>query len=350
MDSHINLQQAVIESMKEGVLAVDTEGRILLLNKTAEDLIGLSEETSKGEKLSDTISNKDIVNFFQTILIEKTSRVLEIVFNGNDSEKDVQINGSILYDSNNVEIGALGVFNDITTLKQLDNLKKDFVANVSHELKTPITSIKGFVETLREGNFEDGETTKKFLKIISRNAERLNAIIEDLLMLSRLEQENFQDKLQLDNVNIRSVIEAALSGFEFKAKEKNIIVEIECEDNLTLNINNSLIENALENLIDNAIKYSGQNCKVLIKTSYEGDNFVLSVQDEAGGIPAENIPRLFERFYRVDKARSRDAGGTGLGLAIVKHIAQVHRGFAQVKSELGKGSTFSIVIPKILST
>lgn len=230
-------------------------------------------------------------------------------------------------------------------LKKLETVRRDFVANVSHELMTPITSIKGFVETLKDGAIENREKTKEFLDIISRQSDRLGAIIEDLLSLSRIEQEAEGAKINFEQENIFEVLEAAVSMCEHKADEKNVKIKIICEKNPRIPMNAALIEEAVVNLIDNAVKYSLPGAEVIAEAVKKEKEMIIRVVDHGCGIPPEHVTRIFERFYRVDKSRSRDEGGTGLGLAIVKHIVSAHAGRVEVESAPGKGSIFVIRLP-----
>jgi two-component system phosphate regulon sensor histidine kinase PhoR len=216
------------------------------------------------------------------------------------------------------------------------------VANVSHELKTPITSIKGFVETLLDGALEDEDQARRFLDIVARQAERLHAIIDDLLLLSRVEQE--QD-LHKEPVPATSLLHEALTVCRPAAEEREIALTVDCPDDLLIPCNAPLLEQAIVNLVDNAIKYSEPGSQVQISAGRTDHEIVFHVQDEGPGITPEDLDRLFERFYRVDKARSRKVGGTGLGLSIVKHITQVHGGYVSAESKLGKGSIFTISLP-----
>jgi two-component system phosphate regulon sensor histidine kinase PhoR len=246
-------------------------------------------------------------------------------------------------------MGVLVVLHDVTRLHQLENVRRDFVANVSHELKTPITSIKGFVETLMDGAVENPEDARRFLSIISRQADRLNAIFEDLLSLSRIEQENERGGIGLEERSVGDVIDEALQSCLFHAQERQIELEKEYPENLKALINPNLLEQAIVNLVDNAIKFSESGQRVKVRAHVLDKSLEIQVIDSGKGIDRIHLPRIFERFYRVDKARTRREGGTGLGLAIVKHIAQAHGGFATVKSELGSGSVFSIHIPQLPS-
>ena len=275
-----------------------------------------------------------------------TDQVLEdIIAFYDQEERHMQNHGTLLYDEDQRQIGALIVMNDVTQLRRLETLRRDFVANVSHELKTPITSIKGFVETLQEGQVDDPQQMQHFLDIIARQADRLNAIIEDLLLLSRVEQQAEHANIQFEEANLSAVLQAARQMCEEKADVRQIQLHIDCSSTLFLNMAPALIEQALINLIDNAIKYSEDGTSIHINVEKTEDEVVINVQDQGYGIAQEHLPRLFERFYRVDVSRSRKLGGTGLGLAIVKHIVQAHGGSVRVTSSLGEGSTFSLYLP-----
>ncbi|RPI14560.1 MAG: HAMP domain-containing histidine kinase [Ignavibacteriae bacterium] len=339
-----NLQQAVLESMKEGVIAVDYDERILLINKTAEQILLLNEGKNKGKTLQEAVRVSEIQKFFKKVINEGTSQEEDVIIQFG-LDKTLQLSGTVLFDSDNYKIGVLVVLNDISNLKYLDTLKRDLVANVSHELKTPITTIKGFIETLREGAIDNPLKSERFLDIIYKNTERLNAIVEDLLSLSRIEQSSSTKELKFNEQKICSILETAYEDYKHKAGEKNINIKINCDCELTGNVNKLLIEQAIGNLVDNAIKYSDKNKEITVEAIEENGSLILNVHDEGYGISKEHFPRLFERFYRIDKSRSREVGGTGLGLAIVKHIAQVHGGTVEVSSTPGTGSVFTIKIP-----
>ena len=234
----------------------------------------------------------------------------------------------------------------LASMNRLENIRRDFVANVSHELKTPITAIKGFVETLIEDGATNSEQTQNFLKIIDRHTNRLDAIINDLLALCRLEEDGQKRNLYFEQQPLRPAIISAIELAKLKADSKRIAVQLDCDNSMTAKINAALLEQAVLNLIDNAVKYSSEGSKIKIDVKKSDNQIKIIITDTGCGIDSEHLDRIFERFYVVDKARSRKLGGTGLGLAIVKHIAQVHGGSVSVESTVDKGSTFTIRLPQ----
>lgn len=335
-------QHAILSSMNEGVIAVDNADHVLILNPAAERLLGISEDTIRGKTIQEAIRNPKLQRFFEKSHTNLANVIDEITFHGAE-ERLVQAIGAPLEDADGKTIGVLVVLNDITQTRKLENMRKEFVANVSHELKTPITSIKGFVETLHEGAIDNTEEAQNFLGIVARQADRLNAIIDDLLTLSKIEQQEESADIQLELSPVKDVVLAAADNCRSRASESNIKLDVVCEDGLMALINPPLLEQAITNLIDNAIKYSADSNVCIIAEPAENE-VAISVIDKGCGIESEHIPRLFERFYRIDKARSRKLGGTGLGLAIVKHIVQAHHGRIEVKSILGRGSAFTIYL------
>jgi two-component system phosphate regulon sensor histidine kinase PhoR len=239
------------------------------------------------------------------------------------------------------------VLHDITQLRRLENVRRDFVANVSHELKTPITSIKGFVEALLEGGLSDTDQVTYYLSIVEKHADRLNAIIDDLLTLSRLEEDADRRRISLEEGFIRPVLESAIELSCIKAGDKELRLQLDCEEEIQTRISAPLLEQAVVNLIDNAIKYSEPEATVTVAATQDTSGVAITVRDTGCGIAQEHLSRLFERFYVVDRGRSRKLGGTGLGLAIVKHIAQVHGGTIDVESKVGVGSVFTIHLPLV---
>jgi len=337
-----NEQEAMLLSMTEGILAVDNNEQVLKLNQAAASLLGINPITAQGRSIQEAIRNSDLQQFIARVLLSDDSIEGEIVL-GTRRNCYMQLHGTVLADEDGRRIGALVVMNDVTRLRRLETVRRDFVANVSHELKTPITSIKGFVETLLDGSAQDPADIQRFLAIIAKHTDRMSAIIEDLLSLSRLEQQSETTTVSLMDTPLRPVLVLAMQNCETQAQEKEIVLECQGDPLLHAAIYPPLLEQAVTNLIDNAIKYSDPQSVIRIAAaSEEAGGVVISVQDQGCGISPEHLPRLFERFYRVDTGRSRRLGGTGLGLAIVKHIAQVHQGTVSVESVPGEGSTFSI--------
>jgi len=339
-----NELETILSAMREGVLACDADERIITLNHAAGALLGIDLSAAKGYTVQEIVRNADLQRFIGRLLREQRETEAEIIIHGPEN-KFLQLTGTGLRDSNGKNIGVLVVLNDITRLRHLENIRREFVANVSHELKTPITSIKGYVETLQEGAIADTANARKFLEIIFKQADLLHALVDDLLSLSKMEQEAERGKVQLVKEQVRRIIEAAIAAYETRARERRIQVDLHCKDEIVVKANARLLEQAVGNLLDNAIKYSesGKRIDVVVAA---GDDVTIKIIDQGYGIPPEHLPRLFERFYRVDKGRSRELGGTGLGLAIVKHIIQAHGGRVTVESVLGQGSVFTIHLPQ----
>jgi len=340
-----NEQQAMLGSMAEGVLAVDMQEQILRMNRAAARLVGVEANAATGRPIQEVLRKADLLRFVSDTLTSSHPVERDLSLRVDGIEQFLQAHGTPLADAEGQQIGALVVFNDITRLRRLENIRRDFVANVSHELKTPITAIRGSAETLASGALESPEDARGFVAIVLKQADRLNAIIDDLLSLSRIEQDSDRDGIRLERALLRPVLEGAISTCSHAAQDKQIEVLLTCSPDLEGRINPPLLEQAVVNLLTNAIKYSDREARVVVDASQIRDRLYLKVQDWGCGIPSEHLPRLFERFYRVDKARSRDQGGTGLGLSIVKHIAQAHRGEVTVNSRLEQGSTFTIILP-----
>jgi two-component system phosphate regulon sensor histidine kinase PhoR len=342
-----NEMEAVLSSMVEGVLAVDAEERVIGINRAAAELLKVDSVHIKDHTIHEVVRNSELLRFVARTLVSMRPVEGDIVLR-NGGEKFLQAHGTILRDAEGRGIGALIVLNDVTRIRRLENVRREFVANVTHEIRTPVTSVKGFVETLLDGALSDPENAKHFLTIIARQTDRLNAIIDDLLSLSRIEQETEDEEIVLKEDRIVDVLQAAIQVCETKAVAKKITIDLECEEGVLARINPPLLEQAVVNLIDNAIKYSDRKGTVLVGAARRDAEIIVIVRDQGCGITKEHLPRLFERFYRVDKARSRKLGGTGLGLAIVKHIAQAHGGKVTVESAPGKGSNFQIHLPASL--
>lgn len=339
-----NELEAVLGSMVEGVLAIDRDARILRLNPAAAELFGVEAKAVQGRMVHEVLRNVDLQRFADRALAGDGPVEGEITVRSSGEPTELQAQGSPLLDGQGEAIGALIVLNNVTRLKRLENIRRDFVANVSHELRTPVTTIKGFIETLLDGGDHDVADQRRFLETVLRHAERLNAIIEDLLTLSRIEQEAEHHQVEVADIRIERVLQQAVQACELRAAEKSVTVELQAPPE-TWRANAALLEEAVVNLIDNAIKYSEPGSTVQVEARTTGPTHRIQVTDHGHGIAAEHLPRLFERFYRVDKARSRNLGGTGLGLAIVKHIVGAHGGRVEVESQLGQGSTFTIELP-----
>jgi two-component system phosphate regulon sensor histidine kinase PhoR len=340
-----NELETILSAMREGVLACDSDERIITINQAAGSLLGIDLSTAKGHTVQETVRNTDLQRFIGRISLEQGETETEIVLHGPE-KKFLQLSGTVLRDSDGKKIGSLVVLSDLTRLRHLENIRREFVANVSHELKTPITSIKGYVETLQEGAIDDKGNARKFLEIIFKQADLLHALVDDLLSLSQIEQEAEREEVHLAEEPVRRIIEAAIASYDTRANERHIQVSLQCRGEIIVKANSRLLEQAVGNLLDNAIKYSEPGGTVEIEVIQSKGEVTIKVSDHGCGIAPEHLPRLFERFYRVDKGRSRELGGTGLGLAIVKHIIQAHGGDVTVESTPGKGSTFTIHLPR----
>jgi two-component system phosphate regulon sensor histidine kinase PhoR len=339
-----NELKAILSSMVEGVVAVDSNGDIVNLNEAAAKFLSTDIAKAQGCSIEEVIRNTDFQEFIQGILSEESSGQTDIVLPGR-KDRIVRLDGATLTDSKGEKSGAVIVISDLTRMRRLEDVRRDFVANVSHELRTPITSIKGFVETLLEGAYKEPEKAEQFLQIISKHSDRLNAIVEDLLSLSNLEEVSEKRKITFEKTSIKNLLDSVVAMSAIKAEVKDITIELECDESIEVKINTNLLEQAVLNLVDNAVKYSEPAGKVQIKAYRTNKMIVISVRDYGCGISKTHQSRIFERFYVVDKSRSRKLGGTGLGLAIVKHIAEVHGGKVTIESTPGVGSAFFLHLP-----
>jgi two-component system, OmpR family, phosphate regulon sensor histidine kinase PhoR len=339
-----NEQRAILTSMVEGVIAVDNEQRVFSLNKASSNLLDIDSVQAQGHTLQEVVRNADLRRFVTRALTSAEPIFDDVVLHA-DRQVVLQARGAALHDAQGKSIGAVIVLHDVTDFRRLDTIRKDFVANVSHELKTPIASIKGFVETLLDGAMQHPEEAERFLQIVARQADRMNAIIEDLLSLSKIEQGEDTGSIVLEPASVVDVLLAATNDCQKLASEKQIRISMSCDEQIEAKLNAPLLEQAVSNLLDNAIKYSDPGSEIQLIGSATHGEVTISVADRGPGIAADHLPRIFERFYRVDKARSRKLGGTGLGLAIVKHIVQAHQGRVTVRSTVGAGTTFTIYLP-----
>jgi two-component system phosphate regulon sensor histidine kinase PhoR len=341
-----NEQEAVFSSMVEGVIAVDSNKNILRINQAAYNILKISEKNIEGVKLKSVIENNELHSLILFALQQNTPVGQEIIIHDDDEHEQVLFAQSApLLDIHKDKCGTLVVFNDITKLKEFELQRKEFVANVSHELRTPLTAIQGLSETLIEFPNLVQEKRAYFTDVIHTHSIRLESIIENLLTLSKIEKETEVDDLDIVDESITLALSNALFLCKDKALKRNIDIILNNAEDITFKHNSSLIEQAIINLLNNAIKYSNGNSEIKITVIKQNQEIKISVEDKGSGIPEEHLSRLFERFYRVDKARSRALGGTGLGLSIVKHITLAHKGTVDVKSEINKGSVFSITLP-----
>lgn len=341
-----NEQDAVFGSMTEGVFAVDVDERIMRMNDAAGGILNVRPGEAIGKTIQEAVRHPELQDLISQSLESDSPVEGEISVSGGAEALVLQVHGAALRDARSARLGAVLVMNDVTRIRRLERFRKDFVANVSHELRTPITSIKGFVETLQDGALNDAIEARNFLDIIARQADRLDAIINDLLLLSSLEQQTGMSGVSFQTASLTEMLNEAVELCGYKAGRKNVRILLTVPAGLRGNVNVNLLEQAVVNLLDNAVKYSPGGSTIEVEASASPEEILISVRDHGCGIPAEHLPRIFERFYVVDKARSRDMGGTGLGLAIVKHIAQAHLGTVTVESVVGEGSTFALHLPR----
>jgi len=335
---------AILSAMDEGILVFDDSAQLVEINATAMRLLHLEQQSPAAASIDDIFRDEKLNSFAHKAVCLKIPLQEHAVLRG-EQEVHLKLYARPLGALQGRNLGTLLVVSDITRLRHLESIRRDFVANVSHELKTPVTSIKGFVETLLDGAISNPKDAKNFLQIIARQADRLNNIFEDLLILARLEQQEEENLIELKVSNLQVVLSCAVQDCQQEAKEKRIEILLECLPDVELSMNARLLEQAVTNLISNGIKYSEPGNTIKIEAEQIKDQTVIHVKDFGCGIGEQHLARIWERFYRVDQARSRKLGGTGLGLAIVKHIAQVHGGYPSVQSVIGQGSTFSLHLP-----
>ena len=334
-------QQVLFNSMLEGLLLLDRNRKIYLANRAFQNLFGLKGEL-RGKTVMEALRFHELEDLVKRVEAEKQVFNYELKL-PELSERWLQVNAAAIFNTAGEREGTILVFHDLTRLKQLERTREEFVANVSHELRTPLSLIKGYVETLLDGARNDPEVAERFLKIIERNSSRLDLLIQDLLTISALESGRM--KLTIQPVNLHALAEKVIGDLNAKAENKGVHLVNELPE-LSVNADANRLDQVLANLVDNAIKYGRAQGTVTVGGNKLGaDEVEIFVRDDGPGIPPESLDRVFERFYRVDKARSREQGGTGLGLSIVKHIVQAHGGDVRVESEPGKGATFFFTLP-----
>jgi two-component system phosphate regulon sensor histidine kinase PhoR len=335
--------EAVHASMQEGVIAIDNQEKIITINDAAARIFNFPAHALKNKNVLEVARNYELQSFIRTALSTHEPVEDDILIH-QDKDHILNIHSSALWDSQDHRMGTLIIFHDITRIRRLEKMHKDFAANVSHELKTPLTTLKGFIETLQEMPDSSSEDRAGFLKILEKNVNRMIELINDLLSLSRLERLEGTGVRFADN-QLSVLIQGAVAACEPLAEKKQIQIQIICPKDLTVRVDPVLMEQAIANLVENAVKYSAENAQVEIIARGNGKDIEIDVTDAGPGIAKEHLPKIFNRFYRVDRGRSRQEGGTGLGLAIVKHIIQYHNGRITVSSVKGKGTVFHIRLP-----
>ncbi len=346
-----NELEAVFGSMNDGVLALAHDHRIIRMNRAAAELFHVDHKAVQGVAFEGVLRNRVLQKFLNDSLCIDDALARDLCLIENGQQVNLRCHAHPLQDGENTKMGSLVVINDLTRINQLENIRQSFVANVSHELKTPITAIRGYVETLLDGAIDDAGAAVNFLGIIHKQAVRLDAIVDDLLTLARIEDTTENNAMELREEEIKSILETAVQTCSVSAQQKNITFTLRCiPENLKARLNRPMVEQAVINLLTNAVTYSPEDSTVslsaeIVERENGEKNLCLQVQDEGPGIASEHQKRIFERFYRCDKARSREHGGTGLGLAIVKHIAESHNGTVELQSTLGEGSLFTLILP-----
>jgi two-component system phosphate regulon sensor histidine kinase PhoR len=336
-------QQAVFNSMAEGVLVLDGTGRVQLINQSLQNLFSLQSD-ARGQTMIEAFRLPELADLVKQLQRQRTMQSHTIELPGME-ERWVEVSAAALLDRDGAPQGAILVFHDLTRIKQLERTRQEFVANVSHELRTPLSLIKGFVETLLEGAKNDPEKATRFLQTIEKHTDRLTFLIEDLLTISRLE--SGQIVMNLQPVDLREETRRVIDDLNSRADEKQMRVDNTVPAGLSARADADRLQQVLFNLVENAIKYGRNEGSVTIGGKDTGDGKIeMWVRDDGPGIPVESRERVFERFYRVDRARARESGGTGLGLSIVKHIIQAHGGEVWLKSDVGSGTTFHFTLPR----
>jgi two-component system phosphate regulon sensor histidine kinase PhoR len=339
--------QTILSAMEDSLLVVDARCRITLMNPTFEKLFEL-RDPAVGVPLVEAVRHATLDQLVaETLLTGEAMRSeLSLADSRSHSERHIEVSAVPIKKADDEVTGAVVLFHDITELKRLDQIRRDFVANVSHELRTPLSILRGYIEVLLDEPETPREELARILSIMERHSKRLQRLVHDLLSLAQLESS--QAKLELSVVRMDVLFNNLIRDWKEKLSAKNlrVIVDLPSEA-LTLRADGTRLEEVLHNLLDNAVKFSHENGQIRLRATRCGSNVVLSVADDGIGISKEHLPRIFERFYRADKARSRELGGTGLGLAIVKHIAQLHGGRVEAESELGSGTAIRVVLPEV---
>jgi two-component system phosphate regulon sensor histidine kinase PhoR len=337
--------QTILGAMQDGLLVVDARSRIMLMNQPFEKLFEL-RDPAVGVPLIEAVRHATLDELIADTLGtgEAMRGELSVTDSRTHSERHIEVSAVPIKKADDEMSGAVVLFHDITELKQLDQIRREFVANVSHELRTPLSILRGYIEVLLDEPETSREELARILSVMERHSKRLRRLVDDLLSLAQLESS--QAKLELSVVRVDELFNNLIRDWKEKLAAKNLKVIVDlASEALTLRADGTRLEEVLHNLLDNAVKFSRENGQIYLQAVRRDSEMVLSVADNGLGISKEHLPRIFERFYRADKARSRELGGTGLGLAIVKHIAQLHGGRVEAESEPGCGTTIRVVLP-----
>ena len=337
--AHASGNRAIFSAMRDGLLVVDPERRITLLNGALQELFGLKGD-SLGAPFLETLRDANVEEAISETFRRREPIQREIMV----ANRQLQINSVPMGKENGDIVGAVVLFHDITELKRVDEMRRDFVANVSHELRTPLSILRGYIETMRDDPKMPRAECARILEVMEQHSKRLGLLANDLLTLAQLESGS--SRLHVSEIDLTQFFAGLIRDWkkEFPTKDLKAIFDVAANVPL-LRADEARLREVFDNLLDNAVKYSSKKGEVRLQAARRGDETVLSVSDDGIGISQEDLPRIFERFYRADKARSRELGGTGLGLSIVKHIAQLHGGWVEAESKLGHGTTIRVVLP-----
>ena len=331
--------ETILAAMQDGLLVVDAARHITLANESFAQFFGV-RETSPGAPLLEMVRDLTLDRLITKTLHDRESTRGEIT----TPERQLEVSAVPMKDESGATTGVVVLFHDITQLKQLDEVRKDFVANVSHELRTPLSILRGYIETLRDNPKLPVNELARILGVMERHSKRLGLLVEDLLTLTQLESST--PNLQLSDVSVNNLVRGVVRDWEKKLGDKDLRVIVDLAPDVpVIRADETRLQEVLYNLLDNAVKYSSTGAEIRLHAQRRDGQVVLSVSDTGIGIGKDDLPRIFERFYRVDKARSSALGGTGLGLSIVKHIAQLHGGRVEAESELGRGTTIRVLLP-----
>lgn len=335
--------ETLIDSVGSGLIMFGRGGTVRLVNEMFRKLLGYEKGSIIGKPLNTIGLPREIGKLIDDVYLTEKPAEAQLAVNEDFGKMTYSVIGAPVIGNHGNWLGIVVVIHDITELIRLEGVRKDFVANVSHELRTPITSIKGFTETLLSGALEDAEVSRNFLEIIHKESDRLSSLIDDLLVLSGVERAEF--KLEYTHVEIDRVIREAIQLVSGRLEEKKMTINYDPREHFYVSGDANRLIQIFVNLLSNAITYSQDEKEIDIKVENQREYLLIIIEDEGIGIESAELPRLFERFYRVDRARSRDSGGTGLGLAIVKHLVEAHEGIVEVYSKAGVGTAFYIKLP-----